>query len=205
MKFLGGFYVFPGGSIEKEDNEVGSEHLINWKQNESFSHSHYVAAARELFEEVGVILCTKDDGLPVQFKEETEMEYRRLLVNGEISFLQMLKQERLHLNLDQLQYFGHRVTPEKSPIRFDTRFFLAKLPIGQSPKPDRYEIDEAVWITPDEAISAYRQGKMPMVSPTINSLFSILNHQKGGPLMMPERQKNIETKEAIAYCSDFKK
>lgn len=186
MKFLGGFYVFPGGSVEKEDSVIGSEHIKNWNPNEVFSQAHYVAAARELFEEVGVLLGRKDDDSTVQLNKETEMEYRRLLVKGEISFLQMLKRERLHLNLESLTYFGHRITPAKRPVRFDTRFFLAKLPNGQSPKPDMNEIDEAFWITPEDAISAYQNRKMSLASPTITSLQTIMNYQKGGPLKMPE-------------------
>jgi 8-oxo-dGTP pyrophosphatase MutT (NUDIX family) len=189
MKFLGGFYVFPGGSVEVEDNVIESEYIKNRDSTELFSQAHYIAAARELFEEVGILLCSKDDGSAVQFTSETELEYRRLLLNGEISFLQLLEQEGIYLNLKKITHFGNRVTPEKSPIRFDTRFFLAKLPEGQSPRPDVHEIDEAFWITPEEAIVAYQNGKMPMVSPTITSLRAIMNYQKGDPLMMPERQK----------------
>jgi 8-oxo-dGTP pyrophosphatase MutT (NUDIX family) len=189
MKFLGGFYVFPGGSVEVEDNIVESELIKNADPNESFSHAHYVAAARELFEEVGVLLCSKEDGSMVEFEKEIEMKYRRLLVNGEISFLQMLRLEGLHLNLQTLTYFGHRITPEERPFRFDTRFFLAKLPKGQSPKPDLNEIDEAFWITPEEAILANERGKMSMAPPTIISLRTIINYQKGHPLVMPERQR----------------
>lgn len=188
MKFLGGFYVFPGGSVELADNVLERNWVKQGKINESFSHAHYVAAARELFEEVGVLLASKQDGSPVTFTKAKEMEYRRQLINGEISFLQMLKQEDLHLELESLKYFGHRVTPENSPIRFETRFFITTLPKGQTPIPDLHEIEEAFWISPDEAIAAYQTGKMPMVSPTLLSLCTIINHKKGGPLMMPDRR-----------------
>ncbi|WP_227937719.1 NUDIX hydrolase [Alkalihalobacillus deserti] len=184
MKFLGGVFVFPGGSVEKEDSEVEIEY-INGKTSEEFSQAYYVAAARELFEEVGILLVCKDDGSTVQFNKETEREYRSLLVEGKISFLQMLKQEKLHLNFENLKYFGNLITPKMSPIRFDTRFFLANMPEDQTPKPDHYEIDEALWITPREAITAYENGGFPVASPTILALRTIINHQNGGPLMMP--------------------
>ncbi len=186
MKFLGGFYVFPGGSVDEEDTVLENEHIKNGNPNDSFSQAHYVAAARELFEEVGVLLGSQGAGLTVQLKKETEMEYRRQLIKGEISFLQMLKQEGLFLDIGSLTYFGYRITPEVSPFRFATRFFLAKLPKGQTPTPDMNEIDEAFWITPEEAIEAYQNGKLSMVSPTIASLRTIMNYQKGAPLMMPE-------------------
>ena len=189
MKFLGGFFVFPGGSVEEEDmNVIGSGHIEHWQADDSFSPSHYVAAARELFEEVGVFLGMNDDGTPVQFTKESEMTYRRLLVNGDITFLDLLKEERLRLCLNDLTYFGHRITPDSSPIRFDTRFFLAKLPAGQSPNPDMNEIDDAFWITPDEALLACKNGAMPMAPPTIASIRTIIQFLNGGPLMMPEKR-----------------
>ncbi|PWA08140.1 hypothetical protein DCC39_15550 [Pueribacillus theae] len=187
MKFMGGFHVFPGGSVDLEDNDhvIESEHVRNFTQSEPFSFAYYIAAARELFEEVGILLCSSEDGLPLQFKRKTEMEYRRQLVNKEISFSQMLKQEELHLDLGSLKYFGHRITPEWRPFRFDTRFFLAKLPKDQVPKPDTNEIDEACWIFPDEALLAFKEGKVSMANATVIALQTLINYKEGGPLMMP--------------------
>lgn len=100
----------------------------------------------------------------------------------------MLQKEELLFSNECLTYFGHRITPSVSPIRFDTRFFLTYLPEGQTPDPDKNEIDEAHWMTPQEAIDAYKSGKISLASPTITSLQTILNHQQGGPLMMPPRR-----------------
>lgn len=185
MKFLGGYYVFPGGSVETEDNIIASEYINNPNPSELFHPAHYIAAARELFEEVGIFLGNNKDGTAVQFTNQKQTEYRRLLINAEISFIEMLKQEGLQLNLESLTYFGYRVTPKERPYRFDTRFFLAQLPEGQSPNPDREEIDEAFWVAPEEALSEYQNGKLSMVRPTISSLRTIINYQNGGPLMMP--------------------
>ncbi|WP_216828650.1 NUDIX hydrolase [Alkalihalobacterium elongatum] len=189
MKFLGGYYVFPGGAVEPEDYIVGSEYIINHNSSETFSVAHYVAAARELFEEVGIFLGTQKGGRPVNFTVEQEMEYRRLLLEGKVSFLDILTREQCFLNLSHLQYFGYRLTPKGNPARFDTRFFLAKLPDGQSPKPDLHEVDDAFWVTPEEALALYEKGELPMVSPTVISLRTLVNHQQGEPLMMPERQR----------------
>ncbi|MEB1806958.1 MAG: NUDIX domain-containing protein [Bacillaceae bacterium] len=190
MKFLGGFYVFPGGTVETEDYIAGSDYIKNHDPSETFSVAHYVAAARELFEEIGIFLGTRKGGQPAYFTEDQEMNYRRLLVEGKLSFLHLLRQEHCYLNLDDLRYFGYRLTPKASSFRFDTRFFLAKLPKGQTPKPDLHEVDEAFWIAPEDALALYEKGELPMVSPTIVSLRTLVNHQKGDPLMMPERQKS---------------
>jgi 8-oxo-dGTP pyrophosphatase MutT (NUDIX family) len=186
MKFFGGFYVFPGGAVEKGDYTNDSECIRNGNQTESFDAAHYLAAARELFEEVGVLLSSKDDDSNVEF--ENVLEYRSMLLAGEITFIEMLKQVGHHLNLENLTYFGHLTTPETNPIRFDTRFFLAELPIGQSPQPDINEVDEASWFKPDAALSAFENGEIFLAPPTIHALKTILNHQNGGPLMMPDLQ-----------------
>lgn len=188
MKFFGGFYVFPGGSVEKSDHVLDLEYLKNGRRNELFDQAYYVAAARELFEEVGVFLSSTGDGSNAQLKKEKEMEYRRLLINGEISFLQILKQEGFYLDLENLTFFGNLITPKESPIRFDTRFFLAQLPNGQSPKPDLNEIDEACWFSLKDALSASRKGSISLARPTILALKTIMDYQNGKPLMMNNLQ-----------------
>lgn len=183
MKFFGGYYVFPGGAVEKADYEINSHQI---KRDGPFDYAYYVAAARELFEEVGVLLVNNEDGSPFLFQNERIIEYRRLLLNGEMSFLEMVKFEGLHLKLEILTYFGHLVTPKESPIRFDTRFFLAKLPEGQTPKLDLNEVEEALWISPEEALTAQQNGKIYLASPTILALETIIQSKMGGPLFMPE-------------------
>ncbi|MEH7308703.1 NUDIX hydrolase [Neobacillus drentensis] len=188
MKFFGGFYVFPGGAVEKGDYALDFEYIKNGIRNESFDAAYYVAAARELFEEVGVLLGSTDDGSDLQLNKGTAIEYRRLLLDGEISFLQLLKQEGLHLNLDNITFFGHLVTPKEKPIRFDTRFFITQLPNGQYPNPDVNEVDEANWFSPQDALSAYQSGKISLAPPTIIALRTIMNSQNGTTLMMPDLQ-----------------
>lgn len=190
MKFLGGFYVFPGGAVEDTD-DGGSKQIKNGDLNNPFQIAYYVAAARELFEEVGILLCEEDDGSIVQWSLEKERNYRRLLIHGEISFLQILKQEGIYLNLNQLKYFGNLITPKGSPYRFDTNYFLSSLPLGQTPRPDNYEIDEAFWLTPEEAIAKFQKGELPMIKPTILVLQTIIHHLQGGPLMIPKMSDEL--------------
>ncbi|WP_342431659.1 NUDIX domain-containing protein [Neobacillus sp. FSL H8-0543] len=186
MKFMGGQYVFPGGAVEKGDHKADSQFINKDNSNELVNQGYYVAAARELFEEVGVLLCSSFDGTGVHFDKETEQKYRRQLLNGEISFLELLKNEGIIFHLESLTYIGNLTTPEESPIRFDTRFFIAQLPKGQSPKPDLNEIDHAVWYTPEEALLAYKSREISIAPPTILALKTILDHQNGNPLLMPD-------------------
>jgi 8-oxo-dGTP pyrophosphatase MutT (NUDIX family) len=191
MRFLGGYYVFPGGAVEREDAKIESEFIRNGEFGVTPSLVHYVAAVRELFEEVGIFLGRQanSSACQIQFTHKTDLEYRRLLINREITFAQILKQENLYLDFQHLTYFGHRITPKTSPIRFDTRFFLAHLPVGQHPSPDLHEIDKAEWMDPEEALTAYSNGEIDLARPTIDSLRTILKHKIGGELMMPAQQR----------------
>ncbi|MEH7334480.1 NUDIX hydrolase [Neobacillus drentensis] len=190
MKFMAGVYVFPGGAVDKGDEVQDFQNEIVGNRNESFELAYYIAAARELFEEVGILLCSAEDGSVFLMDLEKEREYRRQLINGEITFLQMLKNERLQFNLESLHYFGHIITPKVSRIRFDTRFFIAQLPEGQLPKPDQKEISDAKWISPADALSEYHNGKMPLPPPTIHTLKTIATHQSSEPPIMPNFNSN---------------
>lgn len=186
MKFMGGYYVFPGGGVEEEDVIHDTEFIIDENIEHSFERSHYIAAARELFEEAGVLLCKRKDGTTVVLSEDSIQEYRRRLLNGEISFLHILMKEEIYLHLESLTYIGHIITPSLYKIRFDTRFFLARLPKGQTPKPDTHEISDTIWLSPEEALSAYESDKILLAPPTIHVLKTMVNYLNGGPLKMTE-------------------
>jgi 8-oxo-dGTP pyrophosphatase MutT (NUDIX family) len=191
MKFMGGFHVFPGGAVEKSDYVKRSDCIINDELELSVSLPNYITAARELFEEIGILLGSHLDGSPSHLPKETLSTYRQQLLDGEISFIQVLEQEELCLDLRCLTYFGQIITPEEMPIRFDTRFFLAHLPQGQNPEPDKREIDEALWITPVDALKANLNKKIKLAPPTIISLQTIIKYQNGGDLMMSVTKEDL--------------
>lgn len=186
MKFLGGFYVFPGGAVDKDDEISESPHILNLSEEDvEVNVSFYVAAARELFEEVGVLLAENRDG-EMALEPKKIQAYREQIIAGKMSFIELLQTENLYFNVKKLTYFGSFVTPKGNRYRYDTSFFLARLPKGQQPSPDEYEIENAFWITPEEALNEYEKGRLPMITPTILSLRTVMNYQKKGqPLRLP--------------------
>ena len=64
----------------------------------------------------------------------------------------MLSREGLTLATGTLLHWAHWITPEVSPKRFDTHFFLAAMPEAQEAAHDRLETTDGVWVTPEEAI-----------------------------------------------------
>lgn len=200
MKFYGGHYVFPGGAVDKSDYEYDNQFFEITSRNKDFDIAYYIAAARELFEEVGILL-TKN-GLTVP--KEKEHKYRQQLINGEITLLDMLKRENLCLNLDNLTYFAHRITSSERPIRFDTRFFIAKLPPNQLPIADKNEVEDVILLTPQELLSKYEKGELLLPRPTKMALKAILSLQTGENITMDDFYRMEEEKMNILITGGTK-
>lgn len=189
MKFLGGFYVFPGGGMEDKDEQVKKQYLLGKPKHPSLATGHYIAAARELFEEVGVLLGHTKEGNAISLSKRKTEFYRKQLIKNQITFSEILETEQIYFNFDLLKYFGHLITPEKYPIRYDTRFFLTVIPEGQSPLPNQHEIAEAFWLAPEEGLRLYKEKKLLMASPTVGALHSIINYKKGQKLYLPPKKE----------------
>jgi hypothetical protein len=87
-----------------------------------------------------------------------------------LSFEEMIRREGLTLATDRLFYFAHWITPEISPSRFDTHFFVALAPPAQEPLYDALEITAARWVTPKEALEGYKRKEFPLLPPTLSNL-----------------------------------
>lgn len=186
MDFLAGFYVFPGGSVEEEDysEEILSrccglsaseaQALLGDHLSGELSLGHWVAAVRELFEEVGILLSLTDSGQPPDMRDEKLQRRlahkRRALVDGSIDFPFLLESEGLYCDLSRPVYFSHRTTPEKYTVRYDTRFYLAKLPASQSPLFSSEEVMDSLWIRPDQALRRHEKNDIPLMPPTVIAL-----------------------------------
>src|SRR5207249_948938 len=85
-------------------------------------------------------------------------QVRRGCHSDKQAFWTMLRTEGLTLATDRLVYFAHWITPEESPVRFDTRFFAAEAPAGQEATLDGKEVIAVRWLGPREAIDAAARG-----------------------------------------------
>jgi hypothetical protein len=64
----------------------------------------------------------------------------------------------------------HRITPDHYPVRFDTRFYVAALPDGQTTLNCSEEVSESLWLTPQQAVAQSESGQLPMMPPTLIAL-----------------------------------
>ena len=134
---------------------------------------------RELFEEVGVLLCVNESGEDVDLAaEETKqrMELKRqAIVKQQLDFGAFLQAENLYCDLSRVVYFDHWVTPEIYSMRFGTRFYVAVLPSNQIPLSRSEEVTHSLWIKPAAALSRLDRRDFPILPPTTTVL-----HELGG-------------------------
>ncbi len=184
--FVGGAHVFPGGAVDPDDGGLRAERLSHGFTDEVASGTlglgsgglaYWVAAVRECFEEAGLLLARHADGEAVSFSDPLVARrfasHRAALNAREHSFLDVVESERLSLSVDALHYFAHWITPDGSPRRYDTRFFVAAAPEGQTPAPDAVETISDVWVRPTDALERHRAGEMELILPTISNLQAI--------------------------------
>ena len=186
MRFLGGFYVFPGGAVHADDYSArvlercrglsgdDARRILGNRHPPEAALGHWVAVFRELFEEVGVLLCTTESGDNVDLSDEAtqkrmELE-RQAIVNKELDFGSFLDTEDFYCDFSRAVYFDHWVTPEIYAMRFDTRFYLAPLPANQIPLRCSEEVTDSVWIRPQEALARTHDRDFPLIPPTTTVL-----------------------------------
>jgi 8-oxo-dGTP pyrophosphatase MutT (NUDIX family) len=186
MRFMGGFYVFPGGTVDDNDYSLRAlercrglsadqaQKILGNRHSPEVALGHWVAVVRELYEEVGILLCEAESGGPIDVRgEKTKVRLelkRQAIVREELSFDEFLESEKLHCDLSRVVYFFHRVTPEFYPMRFDTRFYLATLPPHQVALQRTEEVTETLWISPDAALARADHGGFPILPPTTTVL-----------------------------------
>jgi 8-oxo-dGTP pyrophosphatase MutT (NUDIX family) len=101
---------------------------------------------------------------------------RRALVRRELGFADFLARRDLVLRSDLLAPWARWITPEFEERRYDTWFFLARLPRGQRTldATGDGEADRTVWLRPADAVAGYERGEMVMLPPTVTMLRDLL-------------------------------
>jgi 8-oxo-dGTP pyrophosphatase MutT (NUDIX family) len=180
MPFLGGMYCFPGGVVRKDDwsprmiercrglAPEQARKIAGAQFSPRQALGFWVAAVRELFEEVGILLAVASSGTAIVPGKLCEKH--PAAITGSSTFLSLLRDEDLYCDLSSLVYFSHWQTPAQNALRFDTRFFIAALPRQQTPVETSEEVTHSIWLSPDLAMQRYGRGDLPMIFPTFASL-----------------------------------
>lgn len=162
MAFLGGFHAFPGGQRDEWDAETSVENCEDRERAAMIA-----CAARELFEELGVLIARGAQTLTKGQRDSLldDLESRRM------TWPELLKHYGLHLDAKDWTFAGRWVTPPFSPRRFDTWFFLVECPEKQEPRvTGDAELDAGEWIHAREAVARWQRSEVLTVPPVLHAL-----------------------------------
>lgn len=171
IDFASGALVFPGGKAHEEDADPAWASLSDC-DFEGDPLTARVAAAREAFEESGILLARPAAERGVDKRHVgSDVADRLAPLRGpidrrEASFLEMIRDNDLILALDTLIHFAHWITPIMMPKRFDTHFYLAPTPPEQIASHDGRETTDTTWINPNAALEMAEVGDATIIFPT---------------------------------------
>jgi 8-oxo-dGTP pyrophosphatase MutT (NUDIX family) len=216
MAFAGGMTVFPGGGVDHADRPDAT-HWAGpdpswWGErfgcDAELAGALVSAAVRETFEECGVLLAGPH--LPegtarlrpeatarlraeatVRLRPEGTARLRADLVARRRTLADVLDQEGLVLGSDLLRPWSRWITPETSPRRYDTAFFVARVPEGQEADAHTTEAVEATWWHPAEALESWERGDVQLLAPTHRSLQEIAEHADAASVLAAADERVI--------------
>jgi 8-oxo-dGTP pyrophosphatase MutT (NUDIX family) len=201
-----GAYVFPGGRVDEHDIADASwcdgiEHaerqLCDLPPADAVSF--FVGATRELFEEAGVMLARDRSGdfvsLAGDAAHERFKKYRRDVHAHHLALDEIARREELRLAVDALTLYGHWVTPPVEGRRYDTRFFVTRLPPFQTPAHDETETTESRWIMAHDALAAGARRGITLPPPTWITLRELEPFQSVDEIIGWSRTRPIQRRE----------
>ncbi len=158
MAFASGAMVFPGGRIDRQDEDLARAHAGDHSAAK-------IAAIRETLEETVI---------PVALHPLPSPEFAASL-QGDLhqgsAFASLLERHRLEFDLEELTAFA-RWKPAFHQARvFDTLFFLAKAPDGDwHPIPQEGECESVEWLSAREVLDRIGRGEATAIFPTVRNL-----------------------------------
>lgn len=153
LAFFGGYWAFPGGVLDAEDANL---------QLPVADAPFVVAAARELFEETGILCLQESERLSAE--ERTRL--RRQSMDGALRFTDLAMRYG-GIRTERFVPICRLTTPGFAPVRYDTIFYLVDLQDGEAPAIEPGELTAGEWMTAAAAFERWNAGTIAIVPPAI--------------------------------------
>jgi len=206
--FLPGAFVFPGGALDPDDASERALRRVRGMDDATASArlglasgglAYWVAAARECFEESGILLAWDEKNHSVNPERANSLEHLREPLNaGSLLFSDFLEKENLFIPAQEIAYYSHWITAPGRPRRFSTRFFVACAPAGQQGAHDRSETVHSVWVSPREALERGKRKEIELIFPTRSTLADLASLRTPGEVF--EHASKLGDIEVNAAC-----
>jgi 8-oxo-dGTP pyrophosphatase MutT (NUDIX family) len=178
IDFASGALVFPGGKLDPQDTDPRVLARLSAAATSALDATQAplrAAAIREVFEESGIFLARRADASAL-LPDLVTASWQQGLNAQQLSMADIIESGNLTLAGDQLVHFSHWITPPMMPKRFDTHFYLARVPAGQVAHHDGEENVGSVWITPRQAIMDASNLTRTIIFPTLSNLVRLARH-----------------------------
>ena len=160
--FAPGAYVFAGGGIDAADAQAHAQSTRRATQCD-LHLTQAIAAIRESFEELGVLLARHADGRHITTVDIAALDRKS-------PFAAQCREKGLTLAGEDVFVLAHWITDRDLERRFDVPFLVARMPEGQEPVADEAEQFEPVWVRPADALARHATGNFFIIFPTIRTL-----------------------------------
>ena len=166
--FAPGAYVFPGGGIDALDASPETHAAADRRPAQGDLHlTQAIAAIRESFEELGVLLARHTGGPRKGLMADA---HDIAAIDRHQPFAAQCTARGLRLAADSVYLLAHWTGDRDLPRRFEVPFLVARMPEGQEPVADETEQFEPVWVRPADALARHEAGQFFMIYPTIRTL-----------------------------------
>ncbi len=203
---LGGAYVFPGGKVDADDADLAGRLDLPLESLAAAlgepqlpvreAAALYVAAIRETFEETGVLFSPLPSGTAAQAWEQHR---------AGAGFADLARDGGWPLQAARLHPWSRWITPLVGGVirkRFDTRFFVATVPQGQSPRHDDKEATEGLWLGPRAALLQYWERGIELAPPQIMTLSHLAGHADAASVIDEARRTSPPRVQPEAFEQD---
>jgi glyoxylase-like metal-dependent hydrolase (beta-lactamase superfamily II)/8-oxo-dGTP pyrophosphatase MutT (NUDIX family) len=160
--FAPGAYVFPGGGIDTADAQCHAQSTRRATQSD-LRLTQAIAAIRESFEELGVLLARRANGLHLDTSHIAALDRKA-------PFAAQCAAQGLTLSGAEVFVLAHWITDRDLPRRFEVPFLVARMPESQEPVADESEQFEPLWVRPADALAQHAAGQFFIIFPTIRTL-----------------------------------
>lgn len=200
-----GVHAFPGGVLDASDADAPGATVPadqRWAgaprgDDPTTALPFWVAAVREVFEEVGVLLATRTGRL-IEGPLAPDVLALRDRLHGHAGLAVVLAEIDSVPATHTLYSFARWVTPSVNPRRFDTRFLIGRMPAGQEPCPDGTETESCTWYTPQAALVAYLAGEIELIPPTVRTLDDLSRFGS-----IDEALRHARTRAVVPACPEI--
>jgi len=147
LAFAGGAWVFPGGKLEVSDTSPAALRQLGLGATPAEIAGPIMCVCRETFEETGIVLAQRPNGAYCDASLADSLQPFRAGVSEDPgSFASLLADHDLKIDATRLLFWSRWITPSLMPKRYDTRFFVAEMPLGQTVHCDSAEATELLWL-----------------------------------------------------------